>query len=88
MIPMKTTIKVIALLIAAGYPCVAFAEFAGASIPSALNAENALIAFSIALAVLLMIGDYSRRAFAFNSPARLGAKPVTRSKRESHRLAA
>lgn len=82
---MKTTIKVIALLIAAGYPCVAFAEFLGAPIPSAINGENALAAFTAVVAVLLMVGDYSRRSIAH------GATSYTRTpfrKRESHRLAA
>ncbi len=82
---MKTTIKVIALLIAAGYPCVAFAEFLGAPIPSAVNGENALAAFTAVVAVLLMIGDYSSRSLAHSTTR------CTRThlrKRESHRLAA
>ncbi len=82
---MKTTIKVIALLIAAGYPCVALAEFAGASIPSALNAENALCVFTATLAVLLMIGDYSRGRIAHTASS-YSRTPFR--KRESHRLAA
>jgi hypothetical protein len=82
---MKTTIKVIALVIAAGYPCVAFAEFLGAPVPSIINAESALGLFTAALAVLLMIGDYTRRPLP-HTKASYTRTPFR--KRESHRLAA
>ena len=87
---MKTAIKVIALLIAAGYPVVAFAEFLGASVPHALNAENALAAFSVALVALLMIADYSPRRLTKRTPhvAGYSALATPARKRESHRLAA
>lgn len=82
---MKNTIKVIALLIAAGYPCVAFAEFLGASIPSVVNGENALGMFTAVLAVLLVVGDYSRRSIAHRATS-YSRTPFR--KREAHRLAA
>ncbi len=58
---MKTTIKIIALLAAAGYPCVAFANFFGASLPASLNLETFGAVFVVALASLTFISDYSRR---------------------------
>ncbi len=82
---MKTAITAIALLIAAGYPCVAFAEVLGASFPSAINGENALAAFTAAVAVLLIVSDYSRRSIAHRATS-YSRTPFR--KRESHRLAA
>ena len=80
---MKTSLKLIALFIAAGYPCVAFAEFLGASVPAALNAENAVALFSGVIVALLMIGDYSRGpAFCVESANNAAFKD------EKHRLAA
>ncbi len=80
---MKTSLKLIALLIAAGYPCVAFAEFLGAPVPSAINAENVVALFSAALVGLLMIGDYSdRRTFSVEAANNAAIKE------EKHRLAA
>lgn len=85
---MKTSLKLLALIIAAGYPLVAFAEFAGAPMPASLNAENALALFSVVIAALLMIGDYSRRRLTFIGAPSRRPKSAAQRKRESHRLAA
>ncbi|MDB6095341.1 MAG: hypothetical protein JWM32_2903 [Verrucomicrobia bacterium] len=61
---MKTSLKLIALLIAAGYPCVALAQSAGLSIPS-FSPETAVSVFATALIGVIMVGDYSRRARGF-----------------------
>ena len=58
---MKTTFKLIALLIAAGLPCVALANFAGIPISSPLAPESMLGLFIAAGVALVFIGDYSRR---------------------------
>jgi hypothetical protein len=80
---MKTSLKLIALLLAAGYPCVAFAEFLGARVPSVINAENTVALFSAALVALLMLGDYARRrTFSVATANELAFK------HEKHRLAA
>lgn len=81
------TLKLLALAISAGYPCVAFAEFAGARVPHVLNGENALAVFSVALLGLLVVSDYSRR---FRAPA-VALDPCCDARRasdETHRLAA
>lgn len=81
------SLKLLALSLAAGYPCVAFAEFAGARVPHVLNGENALAAFSFALLGLLMVSDYSRR---FRAPA-IALESCCddhRASDETHRLAA
>lgn len=88
---MKTTmiIKSLALVLAAGYPCVAFAEFLGARLPASINFENSLTAFSALIIGLTLAGDYARRnrvcvaSVPTSSPA-----PVAKSAREHHRLAA
>lgn len=80
---MKTSLKLIALLIAAGYPCVAFAEFLGASVPAVINAENLVALFSAALVGLLMTADYSRGPSFCVATANDEA-----FKAEKHRLAA
>ena len=58
---MKTSLKLIALLIAAGYPVVALAEFAGISIPSTFTPEYVLGLFIAAFVSLIFFSDYSRR---------------------------
>jgi hypothetical protein len=57
---MKTFLKILALAIAAGFPCVAFAQFAGAPVPAAFNAESATLVFALIVGALLMLGDYGR----------------------------
>lgn len=58
---MKTSLKIIALLIAAGYPVVALAESAGISVPSSITPESALSLFVASLLGLMFFSDYSRR---------------------------
>lgn len=62
---MKTSLKLIALFIAAGFPVAALAQSAVASIPTP-SAETALTVFVTALFALLFISDYSRRARALS----------------------
>ena len=88
---MKTSLilKTVALLPAVGYPVVAFAEFLGARIPAAINAETSLAVFAAAIVGLTLMSDYGhsprRRAFAkasVASPLAAGTSP------ERHSLAA
>ena len=58
---MKTTLKIIALLIAAGYPVVALAESAGITVPSYFTAEYVLGLFVASIVGLTLFSDYSRR---------------------------
>ena len=46
---MKTSLKITALLLAALFPCAAFAEIFGANLPAPLNVENAAMLFSMLL---------------------------------------
>jgi len=57
---MKASLKLIALILAASAPCVAFAEFAGVSIPSALSGEVIFSAFAFVGVLLIVVGDYAR----------------------------
>ena len=66
---MKTSLKLIALLIAAGYPVAAFAQFAGAPIPAALNAQNVVGLFTAVFVGLMLLKDYA--------PQRLSLATVT-----------
>jgi len=84
---MKTSLKLIALLLAAGFPCVAFAEMLGASIPAIANTENVVTVFSFALLGLTMITDYTRRSRTLTVVAPT-AVPAPRASRENHCLAA
>ncbi len=56
---MKTSLKLIALLLAAGYPVAAFAQFAGAQVPAALNAQNVVGLFTAVFVGLMLLKDYS-----------------------------
>lgn len=83
LINMKTFLTSSALLLAAGYPCVAFAESFGLHVPTFINVNGAVTLFSLALFALLALGDYRR------TPRALGySMPAPRKPRETHRLAA
>jgi hypothetical protein len=58
---MKNQIKLLALVLAAGLPGVAFAQVAGAHLPTALNTESVFGAFAIVGIVLGAVSDYSRK---------------------------
>jgi len=87
---MKTSLilKSLALLLAAGYPLVAFAEFLGAHVPAAVNAETSLAAFAAVVIGLTLGTDYSRRSGSLLAVGGAKAAPVRRGSAESHRLAA
>ncbi len=83
---MNISIKSIAVLLAAGYPCVISAESLGVHLPAAFTGEMAFGCYIALLAVLTMFTDYARR-----EPARPGAECLTGSSKvscERHRLAA
>ncbi len=58
---MKNQIKLLALVLAAGLPCVAFAQVAGANLPTSFNTESVFGAFAIVGIVLGAVSDYSRK---------------------------
>ena len=68
---MKTSLKLIALLLAAGYPCVAFAQFAGAQVPAFINAQNTASLFTVVFVGLMLLKDYAPRR-----PSLVGTTPV------------
>jgi hypothetical protein len=76
---MKTILTLSSLIITAGYAAAELAETAGVALPAAINAENALIAFTIVLTLLLLNADYQRASFSLripmSSPAAAAAAP-------------
>jgi len=73
---MKNYIKLPALVLAAGLPCVAFAQLAGVHVPAAVNTESAFATFAIIGITLGALRDYARpvRPIAVNAaPARSAA---------------
>jgi len=58
---MKTSLKLIALLLAVGYPVAAFAQFAGAQVPAVINAHNTASVFTVVFVGLMLLNDYSPR---------------------------
>ncbi len=84
---MKTSLKTISLLlVAASFPCVAFAELAGGRIPVVITAENLISVFSIVSIAVIVGLDYTRgqrRRSVSLAPA-----SSAQVRRESHRLAA
>ena len=83
---MNTYIKSLAFVLAAGSPCVAFAEALGAHVPNAFTAENLVAAFALVVIALLVSLDYTRsdkRRFS-----RAAERAIVGNKTESHRLAA
>jgi hypothetical protein len=57
---MKNIIKLLALVLAAGLPCVAFAQVAGAQVAAAINTESVFGAFAIVGITIGAMRDYSR----------------------------
>ena len=57
---MNTILKYLVLASAAGFPCVAFAEIAGAPLPAAINAQSALAVLAVAITLLIGTRDYAR----------------------------
>ena len=84
---MKTSLKVIALLLAAGVPSAALAATIDASIPVLANVEFAVIAFTVAFFALMVVSDYTRRSRnrTFSTRAPVAARGASH---ERHRLAA
>lgn len=80
---MKTSLKFIAFVLAAGFPVAAFADIAGAHLPSSLGAESMIGLFSLVSMGLLVTVDYSRRA-----SSRAYAAAYLKATTETHRLAA
>ena len=89
-ITMKTSLilKSLALLLAAGYPVVAFAEFLGAHIPSSINAESSLAVFAFAVIGLTLGADYARRPRSLADAKTAQPAPALRTTAERHSLAA
>lgn len=86
----KNILKLLAIVLAAGFPCAAFAELLGARVSGPFTAESTIGLYSAALLALLMIGDYSRRTRSLASFAlRNRSTPVgsPTAGRETHRLA-
>jgi hypothetical protein len=85
---MKTSLKLIALVLAAGYPCVAFAQFAGAHIPATLSAESVVGLFTAVFVGLMLIKDYSRPGLTLTSTAPVVVPPADCFACRADRLAA
>ena len=86
---MKTSLNLIALLIAAGTPVAAFAHFAGAHLPAALNAENIAGLFTAVFVGLMLLKDYSpRRASLAPTTAPVIVPPAHAFTGRADRLAA
>lgn len=81
---MKSSLKTIALLLALSYPCVAFAEIVGFSLPLSLGVEGLFGLFCVTLIGLISAADYSRRARLASVRPRVGHRAVS----ECNRLAA
>jgi len=58
---MKTSLSLLALLLALALPAEAFAGLAGLPVPAVLNAENTLGLFFATFVLLILIADYQPR---------------------------
>ncbi|HWA86778.1 MAG TPA: hypothetical protein VG710_11190 [Opitutus sp.] len=84
----STVIKFIALITAAGYPCVALAQSFGASLPSFVSTGVLFNVFCTALVVLTVMTDYTRRHRVLVAGRRSAAPTPAARRAEPHRLAA
>jgi hypothetical protein len=88
---MKTTIKNLVLLAAAGFPVAAIAGTFGAPFPAQASLEAGIGMFTLAFGVLMLMADYSRPTLsADKEPAKESGAQAAVSTRscEPHRLAA
>ena len=89
---MKTLLRFISLVTAAGFPCLAFAELAGARLPASVNAETTLAVFASSSLLLIALFDYTRRfktlAPAVERPLRPSLRVDRTTFRPQARLAA
>jgi hypothetical protein len=75
---MKTTLKILMLLLAASFPCVAFAGLLGIAPPAAFySGEIVFSLFAIAGLALIGLNDYSRRPIPVHTAATKAAPVVT-----------
>ena len=58
---MKTSLSLLALLLALALPAEAFAGLAGLPVPAVLNSENTLALFFATFVLLILIADYRPR---------------------------
>jgi len=86
--PMKTSLKLIALLLAAGYPVAAFAQFAGASIPAASSLPAIAGVFTAVFVGLMLLKDYSRPSLSLTAQAPVIVPPADCFGDRTDRLAA
>ena len=85
---MKTSLKLLALLIAAGTPVAALAQFAGARLPAVINAQNAVGVFTAVFVGLMLIKDYSRPSLSLSTKAPVIVPPADCFACRADRLAA
>ena len=85
---MKTSLKLIALLLAAGYPVAAFAQFAGASIPATASLPAIAGAFTAVFVGLMLLKDYSRPSLSLTTTAPVIVPPADCFCGNADRLAA
>lgn len=81
---MKTVLKSLALVFAAGFPGVLAAQFAGASVPASVDA-TLFAGFGVSCLLITLAADYGRRGLV-----RAGGQSgsLVRFAREERRLAA
>jgi hypothetical protein len=86
---MKTSLKLLALLVAAGYPVAAFAQFGGAAVPAVANVQNVAGLFTAVFVGLMLLKDYApRRASLVTATAPVIVPPAHAFTGRADRLAA
>lgn len=81
---MKSHLALSSLLVITGYAVVDVARYAGVSLPTFLNAQNALSAFVLLSLALVVLSDYGRKVRPIALPARTWTPHVRRHLRPAH----
>lgn len=81
---MKTSLKVIALLLAASVPSALAMELAGVELPAGADTGSLFVAYVVALVGLTAFADYARPVAGRSIPA----TPQRSSRQAAHPLAA
>jgi len=85
---MKSTIKSLALVLAAALPAVVLAKSFGAALPASFTLEAGLGAFSLAFLGLILFAEYARPSRKLVTDLAATAPAARSAHGESHRLAA
>lgn len=91
-LPMKNSLKLLSLLLAASVPSTIAAEFAGLMVPAPIDTLHVFAAYVIVVAVLTLVSDYTKpvrlSVLHASTAATPALNPLLPANKATHALAA